>query len=138
MIRYIIMLLVVIPTILYAQNIDLSSLDKNKIKNRLKSVDTGGSILDGVITKAAVSVANSLKEASTSSPSSYCFASGMSAGMENLCLGISKNESTYCFASGLSKGQKNLCLAVANRDSSYCFASGMSAGMENLCLGISK
>ena len=55
MFRFIIMILVVIPIMLVAQGIDLSSINQDKAKKKLKAVDAGGSILDDALGKAVES-----------------------------------------------------------------------------------
>lgn len=56
--RYILMLLLM-PITLHAADIDLSGIDMGKAKNKLKSVNVGGSILDDAIDKTVVDFVNS-------------------------------------------------------------------------------
>jgi len=61
--RYVFMLLTLIPITLYAADIDLRGINMNKAKKNLESVNAGGSILDDVIEKGVVNLANDMAEA---------------------------------------------------------------------------
>lgn len=70
--------------------------------------------------------------------SSYCYGSGVTEGMKNVCLAIVKHKASYCFGSGINEGNKNICLANVKHEASYCFGSGLTEGMKNSCLASVK
>ena len=90
MARNIVMLLVLMPITLYAADIDLSGINREKVKNRLEAVDAGGSILDGVLEKAVSNVVNSPR---ISEELSHCLmrCSSENRARESRCNGLSRN-----------------------------------------------